>query len=448
MRFRLATDNGQSGGKLAQGIGSIFNALAMAPLYRAQGQEAFQTAEQKRELMQSQIGENLARTAVENEKGKLLAGRPDILNLMGATRAGMSVPEFQAGINERTHGAPAVGPALLPQPIEGVGPSGRTAAFDDAILTLFGPAMATPAANTNWDQIAQARGHYQDQGVLDQAVAAAVGGDYMKSGALSAVRGKKEFTPFAAVGNTGTALNQVTGAQPVSNPGLNVLFGNKVGSEIDENKAQAGSANASAGAARALAGLRGVQTSNEKVKGGITALDLQAAKEGKPLPSSNKGTSGSSATNSKFRNQVIMAAMRSDFYKSLDPNQKQDFINSELEAAGLEPIVPGELAKAPGQGAGAPPAHASGNQPPPDGTRGTMNGVHGTVRNGKFVPDQAQPPSKPSSESKVPVSSAAPAASRPLPRSFAEIPGVYDSSIQVKTLAELLGNPQVAMKNR
>lgn len=390
MRFRVPNTGGQ---QAADGIGNFFRAMAMAPLHEAQAAEEAQTAGMKRDLIGAQteheranIGKVLAEAAIKAAEAKTLEGRPDVLNLMGATRAGMSVPEFQAGVNERKYGAPAVGPALLPQPIEGVGPSGRTAAFDDAILTLFGPAMATPADKTNWDQLAQARGHYQDQGVLDQAVAAATGGDYMKSSALSAVRGKKEFTPFAAVGNTGSALNQVTGAQPVSNPGLNVLFGNKVGSEIDENKAQAGSANASAGAARALAGLRGVQTSNEKIEGGMKALDYNAAKSGQPLPSSNKGTSGASSTNAKFRNQVILAAMRTDQYKMLDPAEKQAFIDEELAVAGMEPVRPGEVASV----AGATPPAGAGKPAGKQIDMDAANKVKADFKAGRITKEQAK----------------------------------------------------------
>lgn len=257
MRFRVPNTGGQ---QAADGIGNFFRAMALAPLQEAQAAEEAQTAGMKRDLIGAQtglananIGRVLAEAAIKQQEAKTLEGRPDVLNLMGATRAGMSVPEFQAGINERKYGAPAVGPALLPQPIEGVGPSGRTAAFDDAILTLFGPAMATPADKTNWDQIAQARGHYQDQGVLDQAVAAATGGDYMKSSALSAVRGKKEFTPFAAVGNTGTALNQVTGAQPVTNQAMATLFNNEGLAKIGADNARAGASKASAAASFASA---------------------------------------------------------------------------------------------------------------------------------------------------------------------------------------------------
>lgn len=358
MRFRVPNNGGQ---QAADGVGNFFRSLAMAPMYEAQAAQDAQAAGLKRDLTQSQIGVHLADAAIKEQERKTLAGRPDILSLMGATRAGMSVPEFQAGLSERTQGAPVMGPPVLSAPIEGVGPSGRTSAFDDAILSLYGPAMATPADKTNWDQLAKARGEYQDQGAMGDALAAANGGDYMKSSALSAVRGKKEFTPFKAVGNTGTALNEITGEQPVTNRGMNVLFGDEGRALVSQRQAAAGASGAAAGASRALTSLRGTQTTNEKIKGGLSALDFQAAQEGKPLPSSNKGTSGSSATNSKFRNQIILAAMRKPEFSVMNQAEKSDYINTELMVAGMDPIVPGELAGLPVQG--NPQAQAKGPGP-------------------------------------------------------------------------------------
>lgn len=253
----MATNGQQT---LGNGVGSFFHALGQAPLLAAQGAEQYQNAQSQNQLRSAQIGDQLASTALKQNELNTMQGRPDMLRLMAASRAGVSVPEFNAAINERTYGAPAVGPALLPEPIEGIGPSGRTSRFDDVISNLFAPAMTSTSKDINFDQLAQARGEGQDQAALEQALNAANTGDYMRSSALSAVRGKKEFTPFAAVGTTGTALNQVTGAQPVSNPGIRALFGDKVGSEILENKAQAGSANASAASSYASAKQHKAQT--------------------------------------------------------------------------------------------------------------------------------------------------------------------------------------------
>lgn len=269
MRFRLANNVGanQGGQQLASGIGSLFQGFAMAPMIQAQAAEEAAAAEGKRRLVEAQeaaqrssiavndstIGKNLAEAAVKNNELATLQGRPDMLKLMAAARGGVNVPELNAALSETTNGAPMVGPSFLSAPIEGVGPSGRTANLQEVIASLYAPAMATPADKMNFEQLAKARGEYQDQDALDQALAAVNGGDYMRSSALSAVRGKKEFTPFAAVGNTGTALNQITGAQPVTNPAMYTLFGDGERAGIRLKDAQAGASKASAASSWASA---------------------------------------------------------------------------------------------------------------------------------------------------------------------------------------------------
>lgn len=336
MRFRLANSVGanQGGQQLGDGIGNLFRSIAMAPLYQAQAAEDAQTAEQRRRLQQSQIDENqaqigthLANAAIKNNELKTLEGRPDMLKLMAAARGGVNVPELNAALSEMTNGAPMVGPSFLSAPIEGVGPSGRTANLQDVISTIYAPAMATPADKMNFEQLAKARGEYQDQDVMGQAVQAANGGNYMRSGALSAVRGKKEFTPFKAVGNTGTALNETTGEQPTTNPAMFTLFDNQGRALIGQRNAAAGASGAAAGASRALAGLRGVQTTNAKTQGEIDALDRDAAKAGKPLPSTNKVSRAADSTNAKLDNQIYQQMMRDPAWS----NAPDDEFTAELQ---------------------------------------------------------------------------------------------------------------------
>lgn len=300
MRFRLANSVGanQGGQQLANGIGSLFQGFAMAPMIQAQAAEEAAAAEGKRRLMEAQeaaqrssiavndstIGKNLAEAAVKNNELATLNARPDMLKLMAASRAGVSVPEFGAALSETTNGAPMVGPSYLSAPIEGVGPSGRTANLQEVIASLYAPAMATPADKMNFEQLAKARGEYQDQGALDQALAAANGGDYMRSSAISAVRGKKEFTPFAAVGNTGTALNQITGAQPVTNPAMYTLFGDGERAGIRQKDAQAGASKASA--ASSWASARKTNQDREMGEKGV----LQQTDQGLALVNPRNGT--------------------------------------------------------------------------------------------------------------------------------------------------------------
>ena len=393
MRFRLANGMGvnQGGQQLGDGIGNLFRSIAMAPLYAAQGAEDAQTADQKRRLQQSQIDENqaqigthLATAAIKNNELKTLEGRPDMLRLMAASRAGVSVPEFNAALSETANGAPMVGPSFLSAPIEGVGPSGRTANLQDVISTIYAPAMATPANKMNFEQLAKARGEYQDQGVLDQAVAAANGGNYMRSGALSAVRGKKEFTPFAAVGNTGTAINQVTGEQPTTNQALYTLFNNQGQALIDQRNAAAGASGAAAGASRALAGLRGVQTTNAKTQGEIDALDLGAAREGKPLPSTNKVSRAADSTNAKLDNQIYSAMMKDPAWSNAPD---AEFTAELVRRRSLTPAA--AKAGAPADGVPAPAAKpAPGAKKPIDMT--AANQVKADFKAGKISMQQAK----------------------------------------------------------
>lgn len=343
---------------IGDGLVNMLTTLQMAPLYQAQAAEEAAAAEDKRRLLDAQttaqrsaaaahdasVGKTLAETAIKNNELATLEGRPNMLKLQAASRAGVSVPEFDAALSEMTNGAPMVGPAFLSAPIEGVGPSGRTANLQEVISSLYAPAMAMPADKMDFNQLAQARGHYQDQGVLDQAVAAANGGDYMRSSALSAVRGKKEFTPFAAVGNTGTALNQVTGVQPTANPAMFTLFGN-------EGRALIGQRDAAAGASRALASLRGVQTTNAKTQGEIDALDLGAAREGKPLPSTNKVSRAADSTNAKLDNQIYQQMMRDPAWS----NAPDDEFTAELQRRRSLTPAGGGKGEAPAPGAPAAP---------------------------------------------------------------------------------------------
>mgnify|MGYP000411459810 FL=1 len=393
MRFRLANGMGvnQGGQQLGDGIGNLFRSIAMAPLYAAQGAEDAQSADQKRRLQQSQIDENqaqigthLATAAIKNNELKTLEGRPDMLRLMAASRAGVSVPEFNAALSETANGAPMVGPSFLSAPIEGVGPSGRTANLQEVISTIYAPAMATPANKMNFEQLAKARGEYQDQGVLDQAVAAANGGNYMRSGALSAVRGKKEFTPFAAVGNTGTAINQVTGEQPTTNQALYTLFNNQGQALIDQRNAAAGASGAAAGASRALAGLRGVQTTNAKTQGEIDALDLGAAREGKPLPSTNKVSRAADSTNAKLDNQIYSAMMKDPAWSNAPD---AEFTAELVRRRSLTPAA--AKAGAPADGVPAPAAKpAPGAKKPIDMT--AANQVKADFKAGKISMQQAK----------------------------------------------------------
>ena len=367
MRFRVPNTGGQ---QAADGVGSFFRALAMAPMAEAQAADAARQAQAKESLIGAQTEQARANSRFNNAKADQeadLTQRRGLGGMIGDAAMANGVAPYQVPDFIKFAQTGQMPSKYQPPPVDGVGSYEPAPAIyqDDTVskiwkmLGLNNQTLAFDRGNV--EDVAKATGAYQDQGAMGDALTAANGGDYMKSSALSAVRGKKEFTPFKAVGNTGTALNEITGEQPVTNQGMNVLFGDEGRALVSQRQAAAGASGAAAGASRALASLRGTQTTNEKIKGGLSALDFQAAQEGKPLPSSNKGTSGSSATNSKFRNQIILAAMRKPEFSVMNQAEKSDYINTELMVAGMDPIVPGELAGLPVQG--NPQAQAKGPGP-------------------------------------------------------------------------------------
>lgn len=305
MRFRLAT-SGAGGQQLTGGVGNFFRALALGPLAEQQGAEYAQNAAMKRNLMESQIAENMAQAAVRQKEAQLLEQRPDTINLMGATRAGMSVPDFKTALSERTHGAPAEGPAFLSEPIPGLGPSGRTAGFDDAIQTLYGPAMATPADKTNWEQLSKARGNYKQQDVLDQVLAGQA--DAGRAGqAVAASEGKKIIDN---IGNSGVGFNQFTGEGEVLNEALRTLFGDQGKALVQQRKAAAGASGAQAGLStarkdRVVGGFDKPVTVIDDDTGEATITRLPTVGASVSVGTAAKKGTGVDATNAKERNRVV-----------------------------------------------------------------------------------------------------------------------------------------------
>lgn len=344
MRFRLAT-TGAGGNPLQSGVGNFFNAIAMAPMYQAQAAEEAQTLGMRRQLMQSQIGENLAKAAIAQQEEKLLAGRGDVLNLMGASRAGMSVPEFQAGVSERTNGAPAVGPSVL---------HGRERAFDDAITTLYGPAAATPADKVNWEQLAKGRGHYQQQDVLDQVLNGRIN-PATAGRAVAASEGKKLVDN---IGNTGVGYDQFSGQGVTIDPGLRALFGEEGAALVQQRKAAAGASGAQANLSNAR---------RDRVVGGydkpVTILGEDDEATITRMPTGGEPVSvgvaprkstGTDATNAKERNRVTSAVEKEM------PGASDEEISAEVERRlsrrGIKPTGKAPAAPAPVSALTAPPA--------------------------------------------------------------------------------------------
>lgn len=255
MRFRLATSGAESGGQqLAGGIGNLFRSISMAPAVAAQ-------AAQEAQQLQGQMDLQKAQAALYQGKAAELADQRDRTSPGAMMQAAM----LQRGVpmhEQRDFGnflRTGEMPGQYVTPADGVGPvlpapkmyQDDTAKRILQTLGITNTAMAMGDSNSS--NIAKSAGEYLDQDVVGEAVAAARGGNDMLMSRLNTVRGKKEFTPFAAVGTTGTALNQVTGSQEVANAGLRALFGDKTAAEIEADKARAGASRASAASSYASA---------------------------------------------------------------------------------------------------------------------------------------------------------------------------------------------------
>lgn len=260
MRFRVPNTGGQ---QAADGVGSFFRALAMAPMAEAQAADAARQAQAKESLIGAQTEQARANSRFNNAKADQeadLTQRRGLGGMIGDAAMANGVAPYQVADFVQFAQTGQMPQQYQPPPVDGVGPYEPPPAIyqDDTVskiwkmLGLNNQTLAFGRGDVS--NVASATGAYQDQGAMDQAMTAANSGDYMKSSALSAVRGKKEFTPFKEVGTTGTALNQITGAQHVANPALNSLFDEQGRALIGRNDAAAGASKASAANSYSAAG--------------------------------------------------------------------------------------------------------------------------------------------------------------------------------------------------
>jgi len=274
MRFRLATSGAGGGGQeLAGGVGNLFRSIAMAPAMAAQAGEQARDAQSQMDLRSAQTALYQGKAGeVADQRARTTPGA--MLQTAMTTRG---VPLHQQGefANFMQTGQM---PGQYVRPADDMGPSLPAPQIyqDDTaqriLQTLGLTNTALSVGDSNSANIAKAAGEYQDQDVMGEAVAAARRGDDMGMSRLNAVRGKKEFTPFAAVGNTGTALNQVTGAQDVANEGLRALFGDKTMAEIEADKARAGASRASAASSYASAAKTRADMDRDVRSGDLTVV--------------------------------------------------------------------------------------------------------------------------------------------------------------------------------
>ena len=217
-----------------QGIGNIFQAFALGPMYRQQAQQ--------------DAALKSAQTYSHNMHG----------NKYGAETRGLEMTN-----EART--API--DASLPQ-------------YMQAAQKLF-----SMTGDTNMDRFASAGQRLQQMGAADTVMANPAAAATIGT-AMAAAAGKGAYS---AVGDSGVSVNQFTGAQDVNHPGLYDLRSRLVGSQIYQNNMQGNAANATAG-------LRYSESVGQQLENQIGAHDVVAAGQGNPLPSKRDfpGSNGAS----------------------------------------------------------------------------------------------------------------------------------------------------------
>ena len=162
------------------------------------------------------------------------------------------------------------------------------------------------------------------------------------------------------------------------------LFGNEGKALVGQRDAAAGASRAAAGASGALAKLRGVQTENADIQGGMDALDFNAARQGQPLPSSNKQSRAADSTNAKLDNQIYSAMMKDPAWSNAPD---AEFTAELVRRRSLTPAA--AKAGAPADGVPAPAAKpAPGAKKPVDMT--AANQVKADFKAGKITMQQAK----------------------------------------------------------
>lgn len=325
---------------------------------------------------------DLNRVKAEAERAELAGRAPEVLRRNTMMVHGVPLDDESALEGYLSTGRPlgrygagdGVGP-VAPMP-EGL-PEKMGKVARQLGLTLNAIGMG----DKNSTNVAESIGKMQDQELVDKAVAAATGGDDMGMSRINTIRGKKEFTPFAAVGTTGTALNQVTGAQHVSHQPTNVLFTRGEEAQIGQRDAAAGASKASAVSSYASAGAAWAleQQRRQEIEQGRRSGDIKevigpdgsvylvnkvtrethqvVGPDGKPLVSGKGGGSGTGAGKPLTEGQAkanIFGGRMTESDKVLRELEDKGVTNSGLMkntvqgALGLTPFIGDKLSDAAG----------------------------------------------------------------------------------------------------
>lgn len=260
MKFTLDAAGAQSAG---QGIGSLFKAYALGPMYRQQAEQ--------------DTAAKLATTYAHNMQG----------NKYGAeAESERFTMDQRRGVDDAITADPAMAPYM----------ANMMRAFK---LT----------GDTNAHRVAQAGTEFQTQGLRDKALAAP---DVETMNRVLSVAAEKPYLPHDNVGTSGYSINKATGAQVEANPIIAKIFQMAEQAKVNQHNAAAGASGAQAGLSsarrdRVVSGLDKPVTIVDEDTGQATVTTLPT--RGAPVSigvAPSKG-SGEAATNAKARNAVVSA---------------------------------------------------------------------------------------------------------------------------------------------
>ena len=263
MKFTLDAGGAQAAG---QGIGSLFKAYAMGPMY--QQQAAQDTA--------SKVASAYAHNMQGNKYGSEAAGN-----------------EFTLDQRKGVDSAITADPAMTP--------------YMQNMMRAF-----KLTGDTNAHRVAQAGTEFQTQGLRDQALASP---DIDTMNRVLSVAAEKPYMPFDNVGTSGYSINKATGGQVEGNPVIAKLFQLAEGAQANQRNAAAGASGASAGLAnarkeRVVGGYDKTHDIVDEDTGAATVTRFPTGAEPVSIGvAPSKGT-GEAATNAKARNAVIAAIER------------------------------------------------------------------------------------------------------------------------------------------
>lgn len=284
-----------NGGALAagQGLGNLFKAAAMAPMYRQQAEA--DSSLKGAQLYHHMMAGNKLGTEAEQKRGALAIQNDPLENTM----LSLGLPTNLAPAFRERIATGSFGPSYQ-TPADGVGPV-MPAPANDATMQKLAQAMSLTqrmfATGSNVDQGAGAALKEQKARGIDAVVAdPKLAANYGKANAAS--EGKPLFND---VGNTGYSMDNFTGGQAEANPVLAKIFSTGQNALANQRNASAGNSSANA----------------ELLLEKLGILQKTGA-----MPSA--GGTGEAATNAKARNAII-AAVEKDY-----PGADEDTINAEV----------------------------------------------------------------------------------------------------------------------